>query len=99
MPKVHQKARSGEMARSIYQLKVALIDSQPPIWRRVHIHSSMTLDHLHHTLQIVMGWSNSHMHGYRVRQRPQPGSRPGWLPVEGADEKSTRLSDLPSPAP
>jgi hypothetical protein len=94
MPRVHQKARSGDTARSIHQMKVVLINSQPPIWRRVQVESGVTLDHLHHTLQIVMGWSNSHMHGFRLRQRPQPGSRPRWLPVESADEKTTRLSDL-----
>jgi hypothetical protein len=94
MPKVHQKARSGETARSIHQVKVVLIDSQPPIWRRVQVESGVTLDHLHHTLQIVMGWTNSHMHGFRLRQRPKPGSRSGWLPVESADEKTTRLRDL-----
>jgi hypothetical protein len=94
MPKVEQKARSGETARPIYQMKVTLIDSQPPIWRRLQVESGVTIDRLHDTLQIVMGWSNSHMHGFRVRQRAQPGSRPRWLPVESADEKTMRLSDL-----
>ncbi len=94
MPKIRQKARSGERARSIYELKVTLIDSRPPIWRRVQVESGVTLDRLHHTLQTVMGWSDSHMHGFRVRQLSQPGSRPRWLSVESADEKTTRLSDL-----
>ena len=74
MPK-GQKGRSGEIARSIYQLKLTLIDSQPPIWRRVQVESDATLDRLHDVLQIVMGWTNSHMHGFRVPQRTQPGSR------------------------
>jgi hypothetical protein len=93
MPK-GQKGRSGETARSIYQLKLTLIDSQPPIWRRVQVESGVTLDRLHHILQIVMGWINSHMHGFRVPQRTQAASRPRLLPVESADEKATRLSDL-----
>ena len=70
MPRVPQRARSGEAARSIYQMKITLIDSQPPIWRRVQVESGVRVDRLHHTLQIVMGWSNSHMHGFRMRQRP-----------------------------
>jgi hypothetical protein len=93
MPK-GQKGRSGENARSIYQLKLTLIDSQPPIWRRVQVESGVTLERLHHILQFVMGWTNSHMHGFRVPQRHQPGSGPRLLPVECADEIATRLSDL-----
>ena len=58
--------------RSIYQLKLTLIDSQPPIWRRVQVESDATLARLHDVLQIVMGWTNSHMHGFRVPQRTQP---------------------------
>ncbi len=93
MPK-GQRGGSGETARSIYQLKLTLIDSQPPIWRRVQIESGVTLDRLHHILQIVMGWTDSHMHGFRVPQRTRPGARPRLLPVESGDEKATRLSDL-----
>jgi hypothetical protein len=75
-------------------LKVTLIDSQPPIWRRVQVESGVALDRLYHKLQIVMGWNNSHMHGFRVPQRTKPGSRPRWLPIESTDEKATRLTDL-----
>jgi hypothetical protein len=75
-------------------MKVTLVGSRPPIWRRVQVEGGVRLDRLHHTLQVVMGWSNSHMHGFRVRQRPQRGSRLRWLPVEGPDEKTTSLSDL-----
>ena len=93
MPK-GQKGRSGETGRSIYQMKLTLINSQPPIWRRVQVESGVTLDRLHHILQIVMGWTNSHMHGFRVPQRAQPGARQRLLPVESADEKATRPGDL-----
>ena len=94
MPKGHKNGRSDGTARSVYQLKVTLIDSQPPIWRRVQVESGVTLDHLHHTLQVVMGWTNSHMHGFRVPQPVKRGARRRLLPVESADEKVTRLYDL-----
>ena len=62
MPRGHKEGRSGDRARSVYELKITLIDSQPPIWRRVQVESGVTLDHLHHTLQIVMGWTDSQPH-------------------------------------
>ncbi|MBX3640628.1 MAG: plasmid pRiA4b ORF-3 family protein [Nitrosomonas sp.] len=50
--------------RSVYQLKVTLKYFRPPIWRRFLIASSANLSEVHITLQIVMGWTNSHLHGF-----------------------------------
>ena len=52
--------------RSIYQLKVTLDDSKPPIWRRVFVPENVTLYHLHEILQTVMGWTNSHLHMFTI---------------------------------
>ena len=49
-----------------YQIKVTLLDSQPPIWRRLLVPSTITLDKLHHILQKAMGWTDSHLHQFRV---------------------------------
>jgi hypothetical protein len=80
--------------KSVYQLKVTLLHSQPPIWRRFQIESGVTLDRLHHMLQAVMGWTDSHLHGFRLPQPGQRGTRRRLLPVESADEKATRVGDL-----
>ncbi|HYQ91642.1 MAG TPA: plasmid pRiA4b ORF-3 family protein, partial [Candidatus Competibacteraceae bacterium] len=32
---------------STYQIKVTLADSKPPIWRRLLVPSTITLEHLH----------------------------------------------------
>ncbi len=50
----------------IYQLKVTLQDSKPPIWRRIQVPADITLSKLHHILQTVMGWSDSHLHQFIV---------------------------------
>lgn len=55
---------SSKSLRSIYQLKVILKGSQPPIWRRFQIASSDDLEDLHIVLQIVMGWENEHLHEF-----------------------------------
>lgn len=51
----------------VYQLKVTLIDSSPPIWRRFQVKSDITLEMLHLILQIVMGWTNSHLHQFTIQ--------------------------------
>ena len=55
---------------TIYRIRVELLDSKPPIWRRVELSSQTTLKQVHRILQIAMGWSNSHLHEFLVgRQR------------------------------
>jgi hypothetical protein len=52
--------------RSVYQLKVTLKYLRPPIWRRLLIASTANLSELHKVLQIVMGWTNSHLHDFSI---------------------------------
>jgi len=50
----------------VYQLKVTLRDSKPPIWRRVLVPENITLYQLHQILQIAMGWTDSHLHMFTI---------------------------------
>lgn len=60
----------------IYQLKVALKDLQPTIWRRFRVNSSITFHQLHKTLQIIMGWEEYHLYLFDFESftitRPDP---------------------------
>jgi hypothetical protein len=94
MRKSPREIHGPDTGRSVYQIKVTLLDSRPPIWRRLQIESGVTLDRLHDALQIVMGWTNSHLHGFRLPQPGQRGTRRRLLPIESADEKSIRLAEL-----
>ena len=94
MPKDQKDGRGRDAARPVYQLKVTLLYSQPWIWRRLQVQSGVTLNRLHLTLQVVMGWTNSHLHGFRLPHPGQRGARRRLLPVESADEKATRLGTL-----
>ena len=49
---------------SVYQLKVTLNGSKPPIWRRIQVTSDTRLNALHDILQVVMGWENYHLHQF-----------------------------------
>ena len=85
------KGRKKTMApEPVYQLKVTLLYSRPPIWRRFQVESAVTLQRMHRILQVVMGWTDSHMHGFRVPRPGQRGARrqiePRWpLQIPGAD--------------
>jgi tetratricopeptide (TPR) repeat protein len=50
----------------IYQLKVMLKGSKPPIWRRFQVPGNISLRKLHLILQEVMGWTNSHLYRFEI---------------------------------
>jgi len=52
--------------KAIYQIKVTLNDSKPPIWRRILVEDTTTLSKLHTILQTVMGWTDSHLHHFII---------------------------------
>ena len=62
------------MAAKTYQLKITLLGSKPPIWRRLLVPSDMTLLELHEALQVAMGWQNCHMHSFRIGRAEYPPS-------------------------
>ncbi|MEI8204193.1 MAG: plasmid pRiA4b ORF-3 family protein [Bacteroidota bacterium] len=51
---------------NIIQLKITLKDSKPPIWRRVLVEKNTTFERLHYIIQLVMNWSNCHLHDFEV---------------------------------
>ena len=84
-----------ETAQDIYQLKVTLLGTEPPIWRRLLVPADMTLALLHKTLQTAMGWDDGHMHGFRAGQRrfgrPEPAD-PFMRGPRVESERTARLS-------
>ncbi len=75
----------------IYQLKVTLKGSKPPIWRRIQVPADTKLSQLHWMLQDVMGWMNSHMHQFRVGQTYYGEPSPDY-DFEVEDERKITLS-------
>jgi len=47
------------------QLRIALRETSPPVWRRVLVPADLTLEHLHLVIQAAMGWSDTHLHAFR----------------------------------
>ncbi|MBZ5574811.1 MAG: plasmid pRiA4b ORF-3 family protein [Acidobacteriia bacterium] len=56
--------RQPETSVEVYAIKVTLLGTSPPVWRRILVPREITLRNLHRTLQTVMGWSNSHLHQF-----------------------------------
>ncbi len=64
---VHPMARSlGYYLPEQLVLKLTLADSDPPIWRRVEVHSGLSLDDLHYVIQSVFMWDNAHLYQFLV---------------------------------
>jgi len=61
MPQPKQTAPSV-----IYQIKITLKDTKPPVWRRVQLSGGTTLGKLHEVIQTVMGWQDYHLHSFTV---------------------------------
>lgn len=78
----------------IYQIKVTLKGTRPPIWRRFQVAGDISLRRLHRTLQMVMGWEDSHMYRFEIDGtkygEPDPFSTP--FPLNMANSRTTRLS-------
>ncbi|MEW6087250.1 MAG: plasmid pRiA4b ORF-3 family protein [bacterium] len=75
---------------NIYQLKITLNDSNPPIWRRILIKSDILLPDLHKIIQTVMGWTNSHLHEFDINGRIY------GLPENDEFEDENRITDYSS---
>ncbi|CAA7393987.1 plasmid pRiA4b ORF-3 family protein [Chryseobacterium fistulae] len=50
----------------IIQFKITLLETNPPIWRRVLVDKNTLFEKLHHIIQAVMGWENSHLHEFNI---------------------------------
>ncbi len=56
----------SKVHKSIYQLKITLQDSEPPIWWQLRVAGDTPLGRLHRILQAAMGWTNFHLHLFDV---------------------------------
>ena len=81
---------------SVYQLKIVLRDSKPPIWRRIQVLSDTSLGELHGILQVVMGWTNSHMHQFEAGGLNYGTPDPYFPDFDVIDEEDAVLSEIVS---
>jgi hypothetical protein len=63
----------------IYQLKVVLLGISPMIWRRLLVSSDSSIEDLHYTLQIAMGWEDIHLHQFIIHGKQYGITQPGGI--------------------
>ena len=58
--------RKNDGPQVTYELKVTLLGTRPPIWRRLLVPAEMTLAQLHDVIQAAMEWRNCHLHEFQI---------------------------------
>src|SRR6266568_6927886 len=88
-----QSLERAQTRVEVYAIKVTLLGTRPPVWRRILVPRDITLRNLHRTLQTVMGWTDSHLHQFVFQRQSlsDPRSRVGR---KIADENRTKLGEL-----
>jgi hypothetical protein len=63
----------------VYQLRLWLREISPAIWRRLLVRSDSTIADLHYAIQIVMGWTDFHLHQFIIHGKSYGISRTGGI--------------------
>jgi hypothetical protein len=92
--RLKKEAAPTSAAKQVYQLKVTLKGTHPPVWRRIQVLGDISLPRLHAVLQIAMGWTNSHLHGFEVNGRFYSEPDPDGYDLKVMDERQVRLSQI-----
>ena len=89
--------RLPKPASDLLLLHIELKWITPTIWRRFAVPENITLGKLHHVIQAVMGWSDSHLHEFEIAGErygiPDPD---GWGPAVNADSMTIRTPIPPA---
>lgn len=84
--------------KMIFQLKIILDESNPIVWRRVLVPGNLSLEKLHLIIQIAMGWENSHLHEFHIKEKRfiNPIHDPDGMDAYPLtfSEKKFKISDL-----
>lgn len=78
---------------NIYQLKITLKHSRPPIWRRIQVKGDTKLGKLHRIVQEAMGWTDSHLHAFRIGRAVYGVPDPDFI-TDIENERSIRLDKI-----
>lgn len=91
-PPLPKKPRRGKGQQApVYQVKVGLRGTKPPIWRRLEVPADTNLARLHTIIQLAFDWEDSHLHVFET-----PYGRFGTPDVDlgHRDEKSVSLEQV-----
>jgi hypothetical protein len=84
---------ASETIPPVYQLHVWIRRISPMIGRRLLVPSESTLADLHDVLQSAFGWSDFHLHRFRIHGRDYGTNRVGGLGFSH-EARTVRLADF-----
>ncbi len=58
----------------VYQFRIELQEIKPRIWRRIQVPETYTFWDLHVAIQVSMGWTDSHLHEFVIKN-PKTGRK------------------------
>ena len=61
--------------KNVFQFKMTLLETEPPIWRRIQVPESYTFYDLHVAIQDAMAWLDYHLHMFDIGVPPWPKGR------------------------
>ena len=80
---------------SIARIKVVLDHVEPTVMRRLEVPLSLKLDRLHTVLQVALGWTNSHLYEFRIKDIRFGIPDPDWDGGTGPlDARKATLRDI-----
>ena|SRR5215813_2266896 len=77
----------------VYQLKITLRGISPLIWRRLLVRAETSLAELHDILQLVLGWTNNHLHRFIIHGKEYGIAYGGGIGFDD-DPRHIRLADF-----
>src|SRR3954453_4876605 len=84
---------ADEATPEVYQFHVWIRQISPMIWRRFLMRADSPLANLHDAIQIAFGWSDFHLHRFRIHGRDYGVNRVGG-PGFSHDARMVRLADF-----
>ncbi len=84
---------TSQVIPPIYKLHIWIRQISPMIWRRILVRRESSIAQLHDIIQIAFGWSDSHLHRFRIHGRDYGVNRVGG-PGFSHDARMVRLADF-----
>ncbi|HLI56263.1 MAG TPA: plasmid pRiA4b ORF-3 family protein [Actinomycetota bacterium] len=79
------------VAQPVFRLRIQLEEVTPTVWRRLLVPGGVRLPRLHDMFQAAMGWTDSHLHQFRIEDRLYGMHFDDW-PDDELDEKDYTVS-------
>ncbi|MFC2165412.1 plasmid pRiA4b ORF-3 family protein [Acidobacteriota bacterium] len=85
--------------KNVFQFKITLLYTEPPIWRRIIVPESYTFYDFHVAIQDAMGWWDYHLHDFRIEDETEERGflriECPWMEPEPGDEDRLITTEVP----